>query len=56
MRTIHEQHQSYKRLRALAAKAPLHRRERLLKLARLGLLLAQAQLRDPSLRAKTKVS
>jgi hypothetical protein len=31
-------------------RAPIHRRERLLKLARLGLKLAHAQLRDPSLR------
>jgi len=42
IRTIHEQHLSYRRIRAMAERAKtLERREELLKLARLNLLLAQ---------------
>jgi hypothetical protein len=54
IRKIAEHHQSYRRLMALAKKAAPERRERLEKLARLGLKLAQLQLRDPSHRPDTK--
>ena len=53
IRTINELHRSYRRLFELAKRAPTERRERLLKLARLGLKLAQVQLRDPSHRPDT---
>jgi len=49
-RTIHEFHQSYRVFLALAKKAPIERRERYLKLARFGLSIAEAQLRNPALR------
>src|ERR1700722_3433305 len=55
IRTIHEHHQSYRRLMELAKRAPIERREKLLKLARLGLKLAQLQLRDPSHRPDTRL-
>jgi hypothetical protein len=55
IRTIAEYHQSYQRLIALAKKATPERREKLLKLARLGLKLAQLQLRDPSHRPDTRL-
>lgn len=55
IRTLQEHHQSYRRLIALAKKAPIERREKLLKLARLGLKLAQLQLRDPSHRPDTRL-
>jgi len=56
IRTINEQYRSYKRLRELAAKAPIHRRERLLRLAKMALALATAQLRNPDLRPKAHLT
>jgi hypothetical protein len=55
IRTIHEHHQSYRRLMELAKRAPIERRENLLKVARLGLKFAQLQLRDPSQRPDTRL-
>jgi hypothetical protein len=55
IRTINEHHQSYRRLIALAKKAAPERRENILKVARLGLKLAQLQLRDPSHRPDTSL-
>jgi hypothetical protein len=55
IRTIHEHHQSYRRLMELAKRAPIERWENLLKVARLGLKFAQLQLRDPSQRPDTRM-
>jgi hypothetical protein len=56
IRTINEQYRAYKRLRDLAAKVQMRRRERLLQLARMVLALATAQLRDPEFRPKARLS
>ena len=50
IRTIHEHWLAAKRLRERAPFLPPEKRERCLQLARLNLLLAKAQLRDPKLR------
>jgi hypothetical protein len=55
IRTINEHHRSARRLFDLAKKAPMERRERLLRLARMNLRLAVAQLREPSLRPDTRL-
>jgi hypothetical protein len=56
IRTINELHRAAKRLRELAKSVPLERREKLLQLARGNLQLAKAQLRDLSLRPKSRLS
>jgi hypothetical protein len=50
IRTIDDHHHAAKRLFAFAEQCPTHRRQRLLQLARLNLLLAKAQLENPALR------
>jgi len=54
IRTINELHQAYKRMRELAAKAPIHRRGRLLQIARGVLTLARGQLANPKHRPDPK--
>jgi hypothetical protein len=55
IRTINELYRSYRRLLELAKRAPIEKREKLLKLARLGLKLAQVQLSNPSHRPDTRL-
>ena len=54
IRTIDEHYRAYKRLKELAAKAPIHRRGRLLQLAKLALTFATVQLRNPKHRPDPK--
>lgn len=54
IRTINEHHRSAKRLFELAKKTTKERRKYLFRLARGNLRLAEAQLRNPSLRPDTR--
>jgi hypothetical protein len=56
IRTINEHYRAAKLLREKAESAPKARRKMLLQLAKLNLMLAKAQLRDPSLRPKARLS
>jgi hypothetical protein len=56
IRTINEHYRTAEFLREKAESAPKERRERLLQLARLNLMLAKAKLRDPSLRPRARPS
>jgi hypothetical protein len=56
IRTINEHYRTAKSLRQKAELAPKERRKLLLQLAKVNLMFAQAQLRDPSLRPKSRLS
>jgi hypothetical protein len=56
IRTINEHYRTAKSLRQKTELAPKERRKLLLQLAKVNLMFAQAQLRDPSLRPKARLS
>jgi hypothetical protein len=56
IRTINEHYRAAKLLRQKAESAPKGKRKLLLQLAKVNLMFAKAQLRDPSLRPKTRLS
>jgi hypothetical protein len=56
IRTINEHYRAAKLLCQKAESAPKGRRKLLLQLAKLNLMFAKAQLRDPSLRPKARLS